>query len=219
MRPPTTWAQVLAAVVMLGAASSCLHTRAHAVATPTQPVIEPPPAAPVTAVLPAPAGTQASPGVGDDEHDPPELPAQATDPSASDRSDDGERLRAEYEKAPARMVLKGKAVFYHDSLAGNLTASGEPYEPGLYTAAHRDLPLGTIVRVIGVESQRDVYVRINDRGPFGRRDYIIDLSRAAAEELGLTRTGVALVRVEVLKLGKAAKAGKRKGHGRRAGHK
>ncbi len=87
------------------------------------------------------------------------------------------------------------ASYYASSLEGSPTASGESYEPERYTAAHKSLPIGTELRVAyGGES---VKVVVNDRGPFvGGRD--IDLSLVAAEEIGLTATGTAPVRVTVL---------------------
>jgi len=98
---------------------------------------------------------------------------------------------SEPEAAPARPYFQqGVASVYADSLAGRLTASGEPYQLTALTAAHRSLPLGTRVLVISLSNGRSVWVRINDRGPFvqGR---IIDLSRAAATQIGL----VGLMRV------------------------
>lgn len=100
---------------------------------------------------------------------------------------------------PAGAVLRGKATYYADSLAGHKTASGEPYDPGALTAAHRTLPFGTVVRVRRKDG-REVTVRINDRGPFGKEDRIVDLSRRAAEELGMIRDGV--VTVEVIVVGR-----------------
>jgi rare lipoprotein A len=97
-------------------------------------------------------------------------------------------------------VQEGKATWYSDSLAGNRTANGERYDPRELTAAHRTLPFGTRVRVVRVDDGREVTVRINDRGPHGRRDRIIDLSRAAAERLGMIRAGVIDVRIEVVGL-------------------
>jgi len=86
------------------------------------------------------------------------------------------------------------ASYYANVLEGNPTASGEPYEPERYTAAHKRLPLGTELRVAyGGEA---VEVVVNDRGPFvAGRD--IDLSLAAAEEIGLITPGTAPVRVTV----------------------
>lgn len=95
-------------------------------------------------------------------------------------------------------VLEGKASYYHDSLAGNHTANGERYDPERLTAASRDLPFGSVVRVIRKDTGASVLVRINDRGPFGQRQRILDLSRAAARELAMLRRGVADIRAEVL---------------------
>jgi rare lipoprotein A len=100
------------------------------------------------------------------------------------------------------VVLAGKASYYHDSLAGNHTANGEIYDPGRLTAASRDLPFGSVVRVIRLDTGAHVIVRVNDRGPFGNRKRILDLSRAAARELGMLSRGVVDVRAEVLELGK-----------------
>ncbi len=98
-------------------------------------------------------------------------------------------------------TLYGKASFYHDSLAGNKTANGEIYQPCLFTAAHRQLALGTWVRVVRVDTGQSVVVRVNDRGPFGHRERIVDLSLAAAEALNMVHAGVVDVRVEVLARG------------------
>lgn len=92
------------------------------------------------------------------------------------------------------VIDQGLASFYSDALQGNRTASGETYDPQALTAAHRDLPFGTRVRVQHLETGRQVVVRINDRGPFikGR---VIDLSRRAAEQLRMIDAGIVPVRV------------------------
>jgi rare lipoprotein A len=92
---------------------------------------------------------------------------------------------------PRAPFQNGKATYYHDSLAGNKTASGEVYDPNGFTAAHRSLPFGSIVDVVMADG-RTVRVRINDRGPYGR-GRVIDLSRRAAETVGLIGAGVAPV--------------------------
>lgn len=107
-------------------------------------------------------------------------------------------------------VLVGKATYYSDSLAGNHTANGEIYDPSRLTAASRDLPFGTVVRVIRRDTGADVIVRVNDRGPFGNRRRILDLSRAAAKELGMLSRGVVDVRAEVLVLGERKPKKKRR---------
>jgi rare lipoprotein A len=94
---------------------------------------------------------------------------------------------------------EGVASWYggRDGFEGKPTASGEIYDSSLLTAAHRELPLGSIVEVTNLDNGKAVRVRINDRGPFiaGR---IIDLSRAAAEEIGLLGPGVGSVRLSVV---------------------
>jgi rare lipoprotein A len=89
---------------------------------------------------------------------------------------------------------EGLASFYGSDLQ---TASGERFNPRAMTAAHRTLPFGTKVRVTNVRSGRSVTVRINDRGPFvpGR---VIDVSQAAAEELGIVGRGIAKVKLDVV---------------------
>jgi rare lipoprotein A len=96
--------------------------------------------------------------------------------------------------ANAEPVSRGKASFYWH---GSKTASGERFNPGGMTAAHRTLPFGTKVRVTNMRNKRSVVVRINDRGPFikGR---IIDVSRGAAQQLGMIGQGVAPVEMAVL---------------------
>jgi rare lipoprotein A len=95
-------------------------------------------------------------------------------------------------------VLRGQASFYANSLRGNPTASGEPYDPGKLTAANRTLPLGTRLRVTRIDNGKSVIVRVNDRGPFGHRRRILDLSRAAAQQLDMLGAGVVQVQAEVL---------------------
>lgn len=92
---------------------------------------------------------------------------------------------------------EGIASWYGKEDHGDLTSSGEPYNMYKYTAAHRTLPFGTLVRVINLKNGKSVVVRINDRGPFvkGR---IIDLSYASAKKIGIVKEGVAPVRIEVL---------------------
>lgn len=91
----------------------------------------------------------------------------------------------------------GIASFYGPEFSGRKTASGEIFDPEAFTAAHRTLPFGTLVRVTHLNNNRSVEVRINDRGPFikGR---IIDLSPAAARQLDMIRSGTARVRITVI---------------------
>jgi rare lipoprotein A len=99
--------------------------------------------------------------------------------------------------AAASQVSTGQASWYGHGFFGNRTASGEVLRPGSLTAAHRTLPFGTKVRVTNLWNGRSAVVRINDRGPFhGGR--VIDLAHGAAQKLGLTASGIAEVKLEVL---------------------
>jgi rare lipoprotein A len=93
---------------------------------------------------------------------------------------------------------EGEASYYGDQFQGKPTASGEPFDQGGMTAAHPELPLGSEVTVTDPGTGKQVEVEVNDRGPYahGRS---IDLSKGAAEELGITEEGVAEVRIEATK--------------------
>jgi rare lipoprotein A len=94
-------------------------------------------------------------------------------------------------------IQRGLASWYGPRFHGEPTAQGELFNMNALTAAHRSLPLGTRVRVTHLENGRSVVVRINDRGPY-KRGVIIDLSRRAANEIGMVQQGRARVRVEVV---------------------
>lgn len=97
-----------------------------------------------------------------------------------------------------RSVTTGQASWYGPGFYGGRTANGDVLRPGDFTAAHRSLPFGTKVRVTNLWNGRSAVVRINDRGPFvGHR--LIDLGPGAASHLGLVASGVASVRLEVLR--------------------
>jgi rare lipoprotein A len=97
-------------------------------------------------------------------------------------------------EAARRSRLTGLASYYG---SGEVTATGEKFNPKGMTAAHRTLPFGTRVRVTRVDTGNSVVVRINDRGPF-KPGRIIDLSEGAAEDLDMTKVGLAEVRLDVL---------------------
>ena len=97
----------------------------------------------------------------------------------------------------ARAVWTGTASWYGEAHHRKKTASGEPFDMHALTAAHRTLPFGTRVRVTSLETGRSVTVRINDRGPFvGGRT--VDISRAAAQSIGMIDRGVAKVKLDVI---------------------
>jgi rare lipoprotein A len=100
-------------------------------------------------------------------------------------------------KADFRQV--GTASWYGPGFHGRKTASGERFDQNKLTAAHRSLPLDTVVKVTNLDNGKAVKVSINDRGPYvGNR--VIDLSRAAANKLDMTEDGTARVRIEVAEL-------------------
>jgi len=104
---------------------------------------------------------------------------------------------------PARTVQVGLASYYGPGFHGEPTASGEIFNQYQMVAAHRSLPLGSVVRVTNLENRRRVVLRVIDRGPYGRnfrKGTIIDVSKGAARRLGFIRDGLVPVRVEVLKL-------------------
>ena len=102
-----------------------------------------------------------------------------------------------YPERDLRYDETGIASWYGDEFAGKLTANGEIFDPKLVSAAHKTLPMPSVVRVTNLENGKSLVVRLNDRGPFvtGR---IIDLSREAAKRLDFMNTGIARVRVQIL---------------------
>jgi rare lipoprotein A len=96
---------------------------------------------------------------------------------------------------------KGIASYYHDALSGLRMANGDYYDPSVLTCAHPSLPFGTVVKIASVDNpDQSVMAVVTDRGPYvkGR---IIDLSRSAAEELGIIDDGITQVVVAVVKVG------------------
>jgi rare lipoprotein A len=137
----------------------------------------------------APEAPQATPA-------PPEPAPSTSAPSIPPASEP----RSSGEIAPSTQQ-RGRISLYGLGFAGKKTASGETFDPGALTMAHRTLPFGTRVRVTNLENQRSVEVVVNDRGPFvaGR---IADLSEAAARHLGMIADGVVEALLDILQLGK-----------------
>lgn len=147
------------------------------------------PEAPAPAVA---AEVQAEPALP--RFKPAEIAASPAIPSSEDA------VRAQVQAATddiLRDIGGGLASWYGTELAGHRTASGEPFDPADYTAAHRSLPFGSKVRVTSLTSGRSVIVRINDRGPFSRAR-VIDVSKAAARDLGLVASGSGQVRLQLV---------------------
>ena len=103
---------------------------------------------------------------------------------------------AQAQRASVVYVQKGQASWYGPGFHGRKTASGERFNQHALTAAHRKLPLGTRATVVNLANGKTVEVEINDRGPYAR-GRILDLSKAAAERLGMKHSGTAPVRLLV----------------------
>jgi len=105
---------------------------------------------------------------------------------------------AKYAKvSKAAPSLKGVAAVYADKFNGRKTSSGQQFSQQALTAAHKTLPLGTIVRVTNVRNNESVDVVVNDRGPW-HKSRVIDLSSAAAKKIGMLRAGLAQVKLEIV---------------------
>src|SRR5215468_5160512 len=96
-------------------------------------------------------------------------------------------------------VETGVASWYGPGFHGKYTANGEVYNQGERTAAHRTLQMPSVLRVTNLDTGQSTIVRVNDRGPFARQR-VLDVSRAAAEELGMVGNGTARVRIEQLEM-------------------
>ncbi len=101
-------------------------------------------------------------------------------------------------ETPGKYYQVGMASYYANKFHGRKTASGEIFNMNALTAAHPALPFNTVVKVTNLKTGRSVEVRINDRGPFSKKR-IIDLSRAAAKEIGLIESGVGKVGLQIIK--------------------
>jgi rare lipoprotein A len=93
-------------------------------------------------------------------------------------------------------TLTGMASYYANKYNGRKTASGERYRSKKFTAAHKTLPFGTVVKVTNLKNGKSVIVKINDRGPYSK-GRIIDLSKAAAKQIDMINDGVVKVKVEL----------------------
>jgi rare lipoprotein A len=97
-----------------------------------------------------------------------------------------------------RYKEEGRASYYANSYQGRKMANGQPYRKGKLTAAHKEMPFGTKVKVTNLQNGRSVKVVITDRGPFVR-GRVIDLSRKAARRVGMIDAGVVQVKLKVVK--------------------
>jgi rare lipoprotein A len=101
------------------------------------------------------------------------------------------------EKVKSIDLGTGEASWYGPGFHGNKTANGEKYNMHSYTAAHKWLQFGSIVKVTNLDNNSWVKVRINDRGPY-YKNRVIDLSKSAAGQIGLLKSGIANVRIELI---------------------
>lgn len=127
----------------------------------------------------------------------PPVKFNASSASHDDNDNDAPRGRT-YPKPPIGFKQTGKASFYGGYWHGRLTADGEIYNQMSMTAAHKTLPFNSKVRVRNLLNNKEVVVRINNRGPY-RKGRIIDLSVAAASKLDMRSVGIAPVQIEVIR--------------------
>lgn len=115
-------------------------------------------------------------------------------------SGDERNIAKSLSSAPSLFTISGTSSWYGPKFHGRKTANGEVYDMNKLSAAHKEFPLGSWIRVINLKNNRKVILRVNDRGPFieGR---ILDLSKKAAEELDFLIDGLAEVKIEVLRWG------------------
>ncbi len=144
---------------------------------------------------------------------PPNTPGTATQNTTVARPEKGNGTKNSVKAKSARIRHKraasvyqvGTASWYGKQFNGKTTASGEPYDMFQFTAAHRQLPLGTLVKVTNLDNGRSVVVRVNDRGPVPRTR-IIDLSYGAARMIGMPGHGIEPVSLEIVQPATVASA-------------
>lgn len=111
---------------------------------------------------------------------------------------DNRRLPAEKAAVGAEVYQVGNASYYGKAFHGKKTASGERFDQNGYTCAHGSLPFGCRLRVTNLRNNKSVEVKVNDRGGFQQHGRVIDLSKAAAKDIGMLGSGTAKVQIEVL---------------------
>lgn len=141
-------------------------------------------------------GCYSSPRFGEERR----TPKTSKPSSAPTAKQDNETTATTSSRKPL-LVLEGVASYYAGDFHGKVTSNGEQYDMYSLTAAHRTFPFGTKVRVVNLDNNKSVIIRINDRGPF-HESRIIDLSYGAAKALDMLQRGTARVRLEVIEWGK-----------------
>ena len=121
-------------------------------------------------------------------------------PSVRFSSDDGRPVLKGEAYTEGYKVIEGRASYYGKKFQGRKTANGEIFDMYKLTAAHRDLPFESLLKVTNKKNDKSVIVRVNDRGPF-KAGRILDLSFGAARDIDMIADGVADVSIEILRLG------------------
>jgi rare lipoprotein A len=177
----------LGAVLVLGLLASCAPYPLYPGAPPPSPPAEPKPALERPWVpVPGEEGAELEAGIDSAQVSASEVPPpqfEVTDP-------------AKISTKNAYQV--GRASFYGKRFHGRRTAKGDIFDVTRMTAAHRVLPLGTVIKVTNLENGRIVELEVNDRGPFSRRR-VLDVSLEAARRLDMVRKGSAKVMIEIVK--------------------
>ncbi|MFC1554008.1 septal ring lytic transglycosylase RlpA family protein [candidate division KSB1 bacterium] len=133
----------------------------------------------------------------------PKYRSSGVNPSIYEENTLGTVNLEELKKEPSLQTVTGISSWYGPNFHGNLTANGEIFDMNKVSAAHRDFPTGTWLRVTNLKNNLKLIVRVNDRGPFvpEQPNRILDLSKKAAEELKFINEGLADVKIEVLRWG------------------
>jgi rare lipoprotein A len=124
------------------------------------------------------------------------IPTGNDKPSVENRQDEEQDHTTSFDLTVISSFT-GNATYYADKFQNQKTASGETYKKNKFTAAHKDLPFNTLVKVTNLKNGLSVVVKINDRGPFGNNREI-DLSYIAAKSIGMINDGVVEVKIDVL---------------------
>ncbi len=117
--------------------------------------------------------------------------------SGGGSTDTYEQSEEDGDFTPTGKTFTGVASFYHDKFNGRKTSNGEIFDNHKFTCAHKTLPFGTMLKVTNTSTGQSVIVKVNDRGPFVR-GRVLDLSRAAARQIGMIGDGVATVKIEIM---------------------
>ena len=125
---------------------------------------------------------------------------KSTNNTSKSSANDNRRYSSNSNSKIRNDVIIGIASWYGPNFHGKLTANGEVFDQYGVTAAHKTLPLGTVVRVTNLDNDKSIILRINDRGPYVG-DRVLDCSYGAAKKLDFMKTGTANVEIRIIELG------------------